>query len=82
MQGHGPCRLGRRVATALTADDAKEAPSGWLEGCVWAMAYACGLDWGRMRYAVAADVLRKQPGGWQDAVARAVGGADADSTAV
>ena len=75
-------RLGRRLAGALTADDAKEAQSGWLDGCVWAMAHGSGLDWGRMRCAVAADVLRKQPGGWQDAVARVVGGAEEDSAGV
>ena len=71
-------RLGRRLATALTAGEAKESERTWLEGCVWAMARASGLDWDRMHCAVAAEILRKQPGGWQQAVARAVGGADAD----
>ena len=71
-------RLGRRLATALTAGEARESERTWLEGCVWAMARASGLDWDRMHCAVAADILRKQPEGWQQAVARAVGGADAD----
>ena len=67
-------RLGQRLATALTAGEAKESERTWLEGCVWAMARASGLDWDRMHCAVAADILRKQPEGWQHAVARAVGG--------
>ena len=75
-------RLGRRLATSLTADEAKDAQRGWLEGCVWAMAQASGLDWDRWRCAAVAETLLKQPGGWEQAVARAVGGADADPSGV
>ena len=67
-------RLGRRLATALTADEARESQRGWLEGCLWAMARGSGLDWDRIRCAVVADALRQQRDGWQAAVARAVGG--------
>ena len=53
-----------------------------LEGCVWAWARALGLDCDRLRCAVAAEILRRQPEGWQQAVVEAVGtlnaGPDAD----
>ena len=71
-------RLGRRLALSLTGDEAKQAERGWLEGCLWAMARASGLDWDRLRCAAVADILRRQPEGWEQAVARAVGGSDAD----
>ena len=71
-------RLGRRLAASLSAGEAKDAQRGWLEGCVWAMAQASGLDWDRWRCAAVADMLRNQPGGWERAVARAVGGVDAN----
>ena len=71
-------RLGRRLAAMLTAEQAKDAPRGWLEGCVWAAARDSGLDWDRWRCSAAADALRAQPGGWQAALALAVGGAEAD----
>ena len=70
-------RLGRRLAESLTAEEARETQRGWLEGCVWAMARASGLDWDGLRCAVAAEVLRRQRDGWERAVAEAVGGADA-----
>ncbi|MYE83563.1 MAG: hypothetical protein F4X36_17325 [Gammaproteobacteria bacterium] len=71
-------RLGRRLALSLTGDEAREADRGWLEGCLWAMARASGLHWDRLRCAAVADVLRRQPEGWEQAVARAVGGSDGD----
>ena len=71
-------RLGRRLAAALTADEARESQRGWLEGCLWAMARGSGLDWDRIRCAVVADTLRQQRDGWQAAVARAAGGPDWD----
>ena len=73
-------RLGRRLAGALTADEARESQRDWLEGCVWAMARGSGLDWDRIRCAVVADTLRQQRDGWQAAVACAVGGSDWDSS--
>lgn len=71
-------RLGRRIAGAMSAEQAKEVQRPWLEGCVWAMARASGLDWDNMRCAVVAETLRRQADGWEAAVARAVGGSDAD----
>lgn len=71
-------RLGRRLATTLTAEDARESERAWLEGCVWSAARASGLDWDRMRCAVVADTLRTQRGGWERSVVRAVGGEAAD----
>ena len=71
-------RLGRRIAGAMSAEQAKEARRPWLEGCVWAMARASGLDWDGMRRAVVAETLRRQTDGWEAAVTRAVGGPDAD----
>ena len=71
-------RLGRRLATLLSPSEAKDAQRAWLEGCVWTAAQASGLDWDRWRCAAVAEVLRTQPGGWEAAVVRAVGGAKAD----
>ena len=73
-------RLGRRLATMLTAEEAREADRAWLEGCVWTAARASGLEWDRLRCAVVADGLRKQRGGWETAVVRAVTGTDADAS--
>lgn len=64
--------LGRKLAASLSAKDAKEADRSWLEGCVWAWAHSVGLEWDRMRCAVAAQILRTQPAGWQKAVVQVV----------
>ena len=64
-------RFGRRLVALLSPKDAKDAPRSWLEGCVWTAARWSGLDWDRWRCAAAADVLRNQPKGWQNAVIRA-----------
>ena len=71
-------RLGRRLVTALTPEEAQDADRAWLEGCIWASARASGLDWDRWRCMAVADTLRTQPSGWETAVVRAVGGRDAD----
>ncbi|MYA15296.1 MAG: hypothetical protein F4089_11140 [Gammaproteobacteria bacterium] len=71
-------RLGRRLTTMLTPEEAKSAERSWLEGCVWTAAHDNGLDWDRWQSAVAADILRAQTHGWERAVARAVGGRGAD----
>ena len=71
-------RLGRRLAALLSPDAAKDANRAWLEGCIWAAARGSGLDWDRWRCAAVADMLRNQRGGWEAAVARAVGGTDAN----
>ena len=71
-------RLGRRLTTLLSPDAAKDANRAWLEGCIWAAARGSGLDWDRWRCAAVADILRNQRGGWEAAVARAVGGTDAN----
>ena len=71
-------RLGRRLTAMLTAEEAKSAERSWLEGCVWTAAHDNGLDWDRWQSAVAADILRAQTHGWERAVARAVGGREAD----
>ena len=71
-------RLGRRLVTSLTPEDAKDANRAWLEGCIWSAARASGLEWDRWRCAAVADVLRNQPGGWENAVVRAIGGTSAD----
>ena len=67
-------RLGRRLVSSLSAEEAKSADRSWLEGCVWSAARASGLEWDRWRCAAVADVLRSQPDGWEHAVVRAVGG--------
>ena len=71
-------RLGRRLIASLTPKEAKDANRAWLEGCIWSAARASGLEWDRWRCAAAADVLRNQPGGWENAVVGAVGGTSAD----
>ena len=71
-------RLGRRLATLLSPEQAQDTSRSWLEGCVWATARASGLEWDRWRCAAVADVLRNQPDGWQAAVVRAAGGVEAD----
>ena len=71
-------RLGRRLTAMLTPEEAKSAERSWLEGCVWTAAHDNGLDWDRWQSAVAADILRAQTHGWERAVARAVGGREAD----
>ena len=73
-------RLGRRLVSSLSAEEAKSADRSWLEGCVWSAARASGLEWDRWRCAAVADVLRSQPDGWEHAVVRAVGGAHGEST--
>ena len=47
-------RLGRKLADAFSPEDAKSAERLWLEGCLWAWARTTGLDWDRLRCAVAA----------------------------
>ena len=71
-------RLGRRLIALLSPEEAKDAPRSWLEGCVWTAARASGLAWDRWQAAAVAEVLRTQSQGWEHAVVRAVGGADAD----
>ena len=66
-------RLGRKLAASLSPEDARNADRQWLEGCVWAWARTLGLDWDGLRCAVAADILHKQPKGWQQAVVQAIG---------
>ena len=74
-----PVRLGRRLAGSLSPEDASKAHRSWLEGCVWAWAQALGLDWDGMRCAVAAEILRTQPEGWQQAIVQVSATADPDS---
>ena len=73
-------RLGRRIAALMSAEEAKQADQSWLEGCLWAASQASGLDWDRWRCMSAAEALRSQRGGWEQALVRAVGGRDADPT--
>lgn len=73
-------RLGRRLANLLTGEEAKQVERSWLEGCVWTAARASGLDWDRWRCARVAETLRSQRGGWEQAVARAVGGPGSDAS--
>ena len=70
--------LGRRLSTLLSAEEARESDRSWLEGCLWAAARDAGLEWDRWQSAAAAEILRKQPDGWERAVVRAVGGRDGD----
>lgn len=65
-------RLGRRLANGLSAEEAKNVTQSWLEGCIWASARASGLDWDKWRCAAAAEILRAQRGGWEQAVVRVV----------
>lgn len=71
-------RLGRRLVSLLSSEDAKDAHRAWLEGCVWTAAQTCGLKWDRWHCAAAADILRTQPKGWEAAILAAVGGTEAD----
>ena len=71
-------RLGRRLVSMLTPEEAQDANQAWLEGCVWATARASGLSWDRWRCMGVAESLRNQRGGWERAVVDAVGGKDAD----
>ncbi len=66
--GGAAVRLGRRLAASLTPEEAVKAQRSWLEGCVWAWAHALGLEWDGIRCAVAAEILRTQPEGWQRAI--------------
>ncbi len=74
----GGVRLGRRLVAMLSAEDAKAADQAWLEGCVFAAARSTGLSWDRWRCMSVAQALRSQESGWERAVARAVGGRQAD----
>ena len=71
-------RLGRRLVSLLSPEDAQNATQSWLEGCVWASARATGLDWDRWRCMSVAEAMRSQRGGWERTIVRAVGGAEAD----
>lgn len=71
-------RLGRRLVALLTPDEAQDVTRSWLEGCIWAAARASGLHWDQWRCAAAAEVLRTQRDGWELAMVRAIGGADAE----
>ena len=37
-------RLGRRLVTSLTSQEAKDVDRSWLEGCIWSAARASGLE--------------------------------------
>ena len=78
--GGSDVRLGRRLAGALTAQQAKDVHRSWLEGCIWAAARASGLEWDQWRCAVAADVLRTQEDGWEHAMVRAIDSAQASGS--
>ena len=79
--GGAGVRLGRKLVGALSPEDASSAERLWLEGCVWAWARTTGLDWDRLRCAVAADILRKQPKGWQRAIVDVIGTPNTDQDA-
>ena len=79
MAGAAGVRLGRRLAATLTPEEAKDSDRAWLEGCIWSAARASGLEWDRWRCTAVADVLLRQPDGWELAIVRAVGGADSDA---
>ena len=72
-------RLGRRLVALLNPEETKEVARLWLEGCIWAAARASGLDWNQWRCAAAAQVLRTQSDGWEQAVVRVIGSPDADA---
>ncbi len=74
----GGVRLGRRLVSLLSPEDAQNADQSWLEGCVWATAQASGLGWDRWRCMAVAEALRSQRGGWEQSVVRAIGGSQAD----
>ena len=71
-------RLGRRLATFLTPEEAQDVTRSWLEGCIWAAARDSGLEWDQWRCAAAAEVLRSQKDGWERAMVQAIGGSEAD----
>ncbi len=73
-------RLGRRLAALLNPEDAKEVARMWLEGCIWAAARASGLEWDQWRCAAAAQVLRTQEYGWEQAVVRVIGTSDSEAS--
>ena len=75
-------RLGRRLVSMLTPEEAHDAHQTWLEGCIWSAARASGLEWDRWRCMRVAEILRTQREGWEQAVVRAVGGTDADPAGV
>ena len=77
--GGAGVRFGRKVAASLSAEEAKQADRSWLEGCVWVWAHTVGLDWDRMRCALAAQILRTQPEGWRKAVVQVVKQLDENS---
>ena len=72
-------RLGRRLVSLLSAEEAQTVDRTWLEGCVWTAARASGLTWDRWRCAAVANTLRTQRGGWEKAVVEAVRGAQGDT---
>ena len=72
-------RLGRKLASSLSPQEAGNAHRSWLEGCVWAWAHALGLDWDGMRCAVAAEILRTQPEGWQQAIVQVSAAAEPEN---
>ena len=74
----GGVRLGRRLVSLLSPEDAQNADQSWLEGCIWASAQASGLAWDRWRCMAVAEALRSQRGGWEQSVVRAIGGSQAD----
>ena len=74
----GGVRLGRRLVSLLSPEDAQNADQTWLEGCIWASAQASGLAWDRWRCMAVAEALRSQRGGWEQSVVRAIGGSQAD----
>ena len=74
----GGARLGRRLVSLLTAEEARDAAQSWLEGCVFAAARASGLDWDRWQCMAVAEGLRAQRGGWERAVVDAISGRAAD----
>ena len=74
----GGVRLGRRLVSLLSPEDAQSADQSWLEGCIWASAQASGLAWDRWRCMAVAEALRSQRGGWEQSVVRAIGGGQAD----
>lgn len=71
-------RLGRRLVSLLSAEDARTVDRTWLEGCVWTAARASGLAWDRWQCAAVANTLRTQRGGWQQAVVEVVRRAQGD----
>ena len=71
-------RLGRRLVSLLSAEEARTVDRTWLEGCVWTAARASGLALDRWRCAAVVETLRTQPGGWKRAVVEVVRRAQGD----